>query len=186
MERVAPLLDMPPNNVMPQTPFPLVARLGIGHGQHPAMTLGDLLVGTDAAAALSAEAAALEVSGLSADSRAIEPGFVFFAIAGAKQDGGRFVPQALQRGAVAIVADQPVEAAQAVVVVVPNPRAALAQAAARFFPAQPATVVAVTGTSGKTSVTAFVRQIWTALGHRAASLGTIGVVAPGRGRSMAR
>ena len=60
----------------------------------------------------------------------------------------------------------------------PNIRAALAGAAARFYPSQPETIAAVTGTSGKTSVAAFVRQIWTALGHRAASLGTVGLVSP--------
>ena len=53
---------------------------------------------------------------------------------------------------------------------------ALALAAARFFPRQPSTIAAVTGTSGKTSVVAFLRQIWAALGHEAASLGTVGVV----------
>ena len=59
-----------------------------------------------------------------------------------------------------------------------NARLALAQAAARFHPRQPATVVAVTGTSGKTSVATFVREIWTAMGFPAASLGTVGVVSP--------
>lgn len=143
------------------------------------MTLGDLLSSQEAAVALPAETAALDVAGLSADSRAIGPGFVFFAIAGQTTDGSRFVPEALERGAIAIVADHPVETGHVTAVTVPNARAALAAAAARFSPGQPRTIVAVTGTSGKTSVTTFVRQIWTTLGHRAASLGTIGVMAPG-------
>ena len=65
-------------------------------------------------------------------------------------------------------------------VVTPNPRRALALAAARFYPKQPATIAAVTGTSGKTSVAAFTRQIWQRLGHVSASIGTIGLVSPKR------
>ncbi len=65
-------------------------------------------------------------------------------------------------------------------VVTPNPRRALALAAARFYPRQPATIAAVTGTSGKTSVAAFTRQIWERLGHASASIGTIGLVSPKR------
>src|SRR6202012_1917708 len=62
----------------------------------------------------------------------------------------------------------------------PNPRRALALAAARFYPQQPKTIAAVTGTSGKTSVAAFARQIWLSLGHASASIGTIGLVSPNR------
>ena len=65
-------------------------------------------------------------------------------------------------------------------VVTPNPRRALALAAAKFYPRQPATIAAVTGTSGKTSVAAFTRQIWQRLGHASASIGTIGLVSPKR------
>src|ERR1700692_3639258 len=65
-------------------------------------------------------------------------------------------------------------------VATPNPRRALALAAANFFPRQPATIAAVTGTSGKTSVAAFTRQVWARLGHAAASIGTVGVVTPTR------
>ena len=72
--------------------------------------------------------------------------------------------------------DAPIE--PAVFIQVEDARRALALAAARFFPLQPATIVAITGTSGKTSVAAFTRQIWLALGHRAAALGTLGLVAP--------
>src|SRR6202030_2215735 len=65
-------------------------------------------------------------------------------------------------------------------VVTPNPRRALALAAAKFFPRQPSTIAAVTGTSGKTSVAAFTRQIWQRLGDASASIGTIGLVSPKR------
>src|SRR4029453_12841667 len=65
-------------------------------------------------------------------------------------------------------------------ITVPNARRALALAAARLYPRQPGVIAAVTGTSGKTSVAAFTRQIWSALGHRAASIGTVGLVTPER------
>ncbi len=129
--------------------------------------------------ALIPGAPALDVSGLTADSRAVAPGHVFFAVPGAKADGARFAAQAAGRGAVAVVADRALALPGDVpTVVVGNVREALALAASRFTPGQPGTIVAVTGTSGKTSVTTFLRQIWAALGHRAASLGTIGVVTP--------
>jgi UDP-N-acetylmuramoyl-L-alanyl-D-glutamate--2,6-diaminopimelate ligase len=123
----------------------------------------------------------LPVSGISADSRAVKPGFLFAAVPGAKADGLAFVPQAIAAGAAAVMAERAPSAPlpnHVAVVNVPNVRRALALAAAKFFSRQPATIAAVTGTSGKTSVAAFTRQIWTALGHAAASIGTIGVVTP--------
>jgi UDP-N-acetylmuramoyl-L-alanyl-D-glutamate--2,6-diaminopimelate ligase len=130
--------------------------------------------------AVSAEAAAIDISGLSADSRTVEPGFLFVAIAGAKTDGSRFVQQAIAAGAKAIAAEERPAGLDGTIpfVRVENARRALALAAARFYSRQPATIAAVTGTSGKTSVAAFTRQIWQALGLQAASVGTIGVVAP--------
>jgi UDP-N-acetylmuramyl-tripeptide synthetase len=120
---------------------------------------------------------ATEVSGLAADSRRVASGDAFFALAGAKDDGLKHVAQALARGARAIVAERrPEGLGEAVFVEVADARAALARAASRYYPERPATIVAVTGTSGKTSVAAFVRQIWASLGLEAASLGTIGVV----------
>jgi UDP-N-acetylmuramoyl-L-alanyl-D-glutamate--2,6-diaminopimelate ligase len=124
----------------------------------------------------------LDVRGVTADSRAVAPGDVFVALAGAKTDGLRFVTSAIAAGALAIVAEKPLGAPlpQAVAFVrAPHARRALALMAAKFYPRQPRTIVAVTGTSGKTSVAAFTRQIWTALGHPAASIGTVGVIAPG-------
>ncbi len=122
----------------------------------------------------------LALSGVTADSRQVRPGDVFVALAGSRTDGARFVAAALTAGAVAVMAEQrpaglPGEVA---FVRVPNARRALALTAARFHPRQPDTIAAVTGTSGKTSVAAFLRQIWAALGHRASSVGTVGVLSP--------
>jgi UDP-N-acetylmuramoyl-L-alanyl-D-glutamate--2,6-diaminopimelate ligase len=123
----------------------------------------------------------LDVGGVSADSRTIKSGDVFVAIAGGKSDGLNFVAPAIAAGAVAVVAQKRPDAPLpegTVFVRVDNARRALALMAAKLFPRQPRTIAAVTGTSGKTSVAAFTRQIWTALGHRAASIGTIGLVSP--------
>jgi UDP-N-acetylmuramoyl-L-alanyl-D-glutamate--2,6-diaminopimelate ligase len=123
----------------------------------------------------------IEIAGLTADSRKVMPGWLFAALRGSKADGAEFIAGAVARGAAAILAGEGVAAAPVGVPVLasPQPRRALALMAARFYGAQPATAVAVTGTSGKTSVADFARQIFTALGHRAASLGTIGLAAPG-------
>lgn len=135
------------------------------------MRLSELLAISDLDPAL----AGLEVAGLSADSRAIGAGFAFFAVPGHAGDGLSYVDDARARGAVAVIAQRAAPSSLPLIVV-PDVRAALAHAAARFHPRQPATIVAVTGTSGKTSVVAFLRQIWSAMGHEAASLGTVGVV----------
>jgi UDP-N-acetylmuramyl-tripeptide synthetase len=120
-----------------------------------------------------------EVSGVTADSRAVKPGFVFFAVPGVKADGLGFAAQAVANGAIAVVAERrPAEPPGAALIVVDDVRAALSRAAAALHPRQPDCIAAITGTSGKTSVAAFTRQLWLALGHAAASLGTIGVVSP--------
>src|SRR5271165_3236314 len=116
------------------------------------------------------------VAGVAFDSRKVKPGDVFFALTGAKDDGLKHATDAVARGAAAIVAEREAPAAGAPVVRVADARLALARAAARLYPRQPETIVAVTGTSGKTSIAAFVRQMWQALGRESASLGTIGVV----------
>jgi UDP-N-acetylmuramoyl-L-alanyl-D-glutamate--2,6-diaminopimelate ligase len=138
--------------------------------------LRDLLDSEDLTPALMER----EATGLCVDSRKAKNGDVFFALAGAKNDGGAFAAEAAARGAIAIVAEREPSALPAGVplVRVPDARLALARAASRFFDRQPATIVAVTGTSGKTSVVEFTRQIWRELGFEAASLGTIGVVSP--------
>ena len=124
--------------------------------------------------------ARIEIAGVTADSRKVMPGFLFVAIAGAKADGAHFAKLAVAAGAAAVVAEQPVEGLPAGVpfIRVRNARRTLALAAAKFFARQPDTIAAVTGTSGKTSVAAFTRQIWAALGLQAASIGTVGVVSP--------
>ncbi len=125
--------------------------------------------------------AAVEIADLTADSREVKPGSLFAALAGSKTDGARFVPAALTKGAVAILAgldtklDVPADVA---VVRATEPRRALSLMAAALYGPQPASIVAVTGTNGKTSIAEFTRQIFAACGRQAASLGTIGVVKP--------
>ncbi len=124
------------------------------------------------------------VTGLCLDSRKITPGEVFAALPGSEIHGGRFIGQVLDAGAAAVLtdaagaamADEALQAhADVAVIVTEEPRAALARAAALWFGAQPRHIVAVTGTNGKTSVASFTRQIWARLGHKAVSIGTIGV-----------
>jgi UDP-N-acetylmuramoyl-L-alanyl-D-glutamate--2,6-diaminopimelate ligase len=131
-------------------------------------------------AAIDAPAGDVVITGLAVDSRAVKPGDLFFALAGAKTDGSRFVTQAIAAGAVAVAGDHKHIGLPVPFVVTANPRRALAHAAAKFYPHQPAVIAAVTGTSGKTSVASFAREIWERLGHQAASIGTIGLVSPKR------
>ncbi|BDA85591.1 UDP-N-acetylmuramoyl-L-alanyl-D-glutamate--2,6-diaminopimelate ligase [Aureimonas sp. SA4125] len=127
------------------------------------------------------EGRTIAVTGLSSDSRAIQPGSLFAALSGSKADGASFVREAEAKGAVAILVEAGTDLATDLPVLrAEDSRRALALLAARFFGAQPPTIVAVTGTSGKTSIAAFTRQIWSAAGHPAASIGTTGVTAPGR------
>jgi UDP-N-acetylmuramoyl-L-alanyl-D-glutamate--2,6-diaminopimelate ligase len=126
-----------------------------------------------------------EIVGLTADSRQVRPGFLFAALRGAQQDGRAFAAEAVAKGAVAILTDDAAalnleaDARRRIAVIAdPNPHRRLAQLAARFYPRQPRTIAAVTGTNGKTSVVQFTREIWTALGRPAASLGTLGLVSP--------
>ena len=124
----------------------------------------------------------LEVTTVTADSRAVVPGAVFVALQGTKSDGLAFALDAAAKGAVAVVTDSaevPGLPEPIVRVRVADARRSLALAAAALFPRRPDTIVAVTGTSGKTSVADFARQIFTACGREAASLGTIGVVRSG-------
>jgi len=124
-----------------------------------------------------------EVTGISLDSRDVRPGHMFAALPGSTVHGGEFIQYALRQGASAVLTDRQgaeIAAAElagsdAALVIAEDPRAVLAAAAALWFAAQPETMVAITGTSGKTSVATFTRQIWQALGHKAISLGTMGV-----------
>ncbi len=119
------------------------------------------------------------IEGVTADSRKVKPGFLFAALPGTKADGLAFVPSAVSAGAAGVIATAEAPGVDVPFVVTPDPRRAYALAAAAFWKEQPATVVAVTGTNGKTSVAAFCRQIFNAGGHRAASMGTLGVYATG-------
>jgi UDP-N-acetylmuramoyl-L-alanyl-D-glutamate--2,6-diaminopimelate ligase len=123
------------------------------------------------------------LAGLTLDSRQVQPGFLFAALAGTHADGARFVADAVKRGAVAILAAPesalPPLGPGIAVVRDPNPRRRIALMAAAFAGLQPATIVAVTGTNGKSSTVHFVRHLWSVLGLRAASVGTLGIVSPG-------
>lgn len=121
----------------------------------------------------------IEISGLTADSRKVTPGMLFVALAGTKADGAAFIDDAVARGASAVVASH-AHSTSVPVLVSDNPRRFLALAAARFYGAQPQTMVAVTGTAGKTSVASFTRQIWAQHGLAAAQIGTTGVISPTR------
>ena len=143
------------------------------------MQLGTLAAGTG----IAVPDDTLVIGGLTSDSRAAGPGFLFFALGGVQAHGARFAAKAVEQGAAAVLTDAEgaalIEAGGGVpapVIVAANPRLALAKMAARFHGRQPEAMVAVTGTCGKTSVAYFVRQIFQRCGHNAASLGTLGTV----------
>ncbi len=125
----------------------------------------------------------LKIAGITADSRQVKPGYLFAALPGVKIDGRAFIGDAVARGAAIILAPENTQWPPGVpprpMITDPEPRRRLAQVAAAFYGAQPATMVAVTGTNGKTSTVEFLRQIWMLAGLPAASLGTLGMVAPG-------
>jgi UDP-N-acetylmuramoyl-L-alanyl-D-glutamate--2,6-diaminopimelate ligase len=116
-----------------------------------------------------------EVTGFAIDHRKVAAGSVFGAFKGAVFDGEDFIPQAVARGAVAIVARPQAKVERVPHLADPEPRRLFAELAARFFAPYPETVVAVTGTNGKTSTVEMTRQLWRMTGHRAASIGTLGV-----------
>ena len=123
----------------------------------------------------------IDVLGITAASAAAAPGIIFAGLPGTKADGATFIPDAISRGTRVVIAGRGKAAAvpEAVTLLeVDNPHRVLALIAAKFAGRQPDIAVAVTGTSGKTSVADFTRQIFAALGRSAASLGTIGVVKP--------
>jgi UDP-N-acetylmuramoyl-L-alanyl-D-glutamate--2,6-diaminopimelate ligase len=137
------------------------------------MKLGDLLDLPD-----GSPSANIEISGLSSDSRKTKSGDLFAALTGVLSDGRAFVDQAVAAGAVAVIAEKGLADPGIPVVEVANARDALSKAAARFYPRQPETVVAITGTNGKSSTVDFLRQIWTHAGRAAASVGTLGAIGP--------
>ncbi|TNE69066.1 MAG: UDP-N-acetylmuramoyl-L-alanyl-D-glutamate--2,6-diaminopimelate ligase [Rhodobacteraceae bacterium] len=124
-----------------------------------------------------------QITGLSVDSRKVEEGHLFAALPGARAHGAEYLPMALSMGARAVLTDPEgariaagaIAEYEPALVVVEDPRQALAYAAALYYGAQPEVMVAVTGTNGKTSVATFTRQIWQLLGARAINVGTTGV-----------
>ena len=129
----------------------------------------------------------VEIAGIASDSRDVRPGYLFAALPGTQASGVDYIADAVERGAVAVLAPEGTEQGLArgiSLVTDPNPRHRLALAAARFYGSQPAIVACVTGTNGKTSVADFTRQIWQVSGHKAASLGTLGIRADGGQRPL--
>lgn len=133
------------------------------------MDLGTL-IGTSAGAAANAR-----VTGMAIDHRKVAPGCVFGAFRGARFNGEDYIPAAIAAGAIAVVARPEAKVAGAAHVADAEPRRAFAALAARFFGRFPAQTVAVTGTNGKTSTVELTRQLWHMAGHKAVSIGTLGV-----------
>ena len=147
------------------------------------MTLAEMLA-REPAVVLAMGDAGAELAGLTADSRAVAPGFLFAALPGVRADGRVFIAEAVARGAAAVLAPEGTEWPPGVpprpLLTAADPRRAFARMAAAHYGLQPACVVAITGTNGKTSTAEFLRQIW-ALdgGGPAASLGTLGLTRDG-------
>lgn len=120
----------------------------------------------------------IAVTGLTADSRRVAPGYVFAAMQGVVTDGRKYIASAIKAGAVAVLGEDLPPMDGAIAVEVDNARLALAEASARFYARQPETIVAVTGTNGKSSTVDFLRQIWDSAGLGAASMGTLGAIGP--------
>ncbi len=116
------------------------------------------------------------ISGLAIDSRKVKQGDLFFALNGFTQKGSDFADSAAQNGAVAVVAEEAIKGLNVPVIIVKDANEALYKAASIFNPKQPETIVAITGTNGKSSTVDFLRQIWAANGKNAASLGTLGAI----------
>lgn len=142
------------------------------------LKLTDLLAGS----ALPPFAQNPEIKGLTADSRLVEPGFLFAALPGVKADGSQFAEEARQRGATVILAPLGSDVKGADVWEVPNPRSTLSQLATAFYAPMPPHMMAVTGTNGKTSTAHFASQLVNACGRKAATIGTIGIFGPGIAR----
>ena len=125
----------------------------------------------------------VKIAGVTADSRAVKPGYLFAALPGVKADGRAFIGEAVARGAAAVLAPEgtvwPEGVPERPLLTDSSPRARLAKMAAEFYGPLPKTIAAVTGTNGKTSTVDFLRQILGRAGRRAASVGTLGVIAEG-------
>ncbi len=128
-----------------------------------------------------------DFSGITQDSRAVKPGYIFAALPGTRVDGRDFIPQALEKGATAIIARTgtalPETGKKILLIEDDNPHLRFAQICAAYYNKQPQTVVAVTGTNGKTSTAHFAAQLWKALGKKSASMGTLGLMVDGKIRT---
>jgi len=116
-----------------------------------------------------------EITGFAIDHRKVVPGSIFGAFKGSVFNGEDFIGAAIERGAVAVVARPEAAVSGVPLVADPQPRRRFAELAAKFYGPYPETVVAVTGTNGKTSCVEMTRQLWRMAGHRSASIGTLGV-----------
>ena len=143
------------------------------------MRLHELLSGDFEAGMNCADFNDITISGITCNSSAVNEGYLFAAIPGSRRDGRQFIPDALSRGAVAVLAPPGTlmdsSNVRVPLVVDKNPRQKYARMAARFYGKQPKKITCVTGTNGKTSVVSFLLQIWATAGYEAASLGTLGV-----------
>lgn len=123
-----------------------------------------------------------DIAGISSDSRNVRAGFLFIAIPGTQIDGRTFIQDAINKGAVAVLVPDETDISSipenVSVATTNNARTALSAIASRFYPKQPSIIAAITGTSGKTSTTQFAMELWNLLGHKAASVGTLGLVTP--------
>jgi UDP-N-acetylmuramoyl-L-alanyl-D-glutamate--2,6-diaminopimelate ligase len=137
------------------------------------MRLGSLIEGLDAK--LDTQDLEKIVSGFAIDNRKVAPGTLFGAFAGLRVNGEDYIPAAVKAGAVAVVARPEAMVEGAIHIAHDNPRRLFAQLAARYFAPFPDVTAAVTGTNGKTSTVELARQLWRMLGHKSASIGTLGV-----------
>ena len=119
-----------------------------------------------------------QVTGFAIDHRKVAPGTIFGAFQGSVVNGEDFIPAAIAAGAIAVVARPEAQVVGAEHIADASPRRAFAHLAAQFFTPVPATIIAITGTNGKTSTAEMTRQLWRMAGHRAASIGTLGVTTP--------
>jgi UDP-N-acetylmuramoyl-L-alanyl-D-glutamate--2,6-diaminopimelate ligase len=126
-----------------------------------------------------AVAAGIEIRGLTSDSREVRAGYLFAAFPGARQDGRRFIEDAVKQGAAAVLAPEGTEMPPSSVILLTakNPRRCFSRMAAAFYGKQMGVIAAVTGTNGKSSTVSFCRQMWQSMGHSAACLGTLGIIA---------
>ncbi len=120
------------------------------------------------------------IAGIASDSREIKEGFLFIAVTGTQKNGQDFIPDALARGAAAVLSetgtDKKLVPDSITLITVDDVRLALSKIASRFYPHQPSMVAAITGTSGKTSTVQFTRELWELAGHKSASIGTLGLI----------